>query len=281
MDYDDVYNYPYSSISYIISSHFGFRGPCETMYCACSGGNNAIARAMDHISAGRADVMIVGGVDILHTCIFSIFHSIRALAPEMCQPFDKNRKGMVLGEGAGILIIESLESALRHNRHIYAELSGYGLSFCAHHSLIPDPDVSGLKKSMEIALGDSGLRPDEIDYLSAYGTGMPLNDKLESRAIRCIFEGHVNDLPVSSIKSMIGHAMSASSAIEAISCCLAIEHQKIPPTINLNNPDPECDLCHVPNRAIDRTINNCMNISQGLSGINSTTIFSRCGDVAI
>ncbi|RJQ65556.1 MAG: beta-ketoacyl-[acyl-carrier-protein] synthase family protein [Desulfobacteraceae bacterium] len=271
IDPESIFAYPYTGLSSIVSSEHQIRGPSETIFAACSSGNIAIARACDLIKMDVADIVIAGGVESTSQAVFSHFHELRLLAPELCQPFDKNRKGLVVAEGAGIVVIQSLESALRQGRKIYAEIAGYGMSCDAHHPSSPHPNGAGIASAMIAALSDAQLRPEDIGYISAHGTGTRMNDKIETRAIEQLFENR-DDLLVSSIKSMIGHSMGASSAIEAIACCMVLDDQIVPPTINYYDPDPECDLNYVPNESTEASVNICMNNSLGFGGINASVI---------
>ncbi len=276
IDPESVYQYPWKCVSQTISSTFNFNGHCETIYCACSSGNVAVQRACDLIEMGISDLVIAGGVDIIDWPLFTFFHDTKILAKEMCQPFDKNRKGLVCGEGAGVILVQSLESAEHLGQHIYAEVLGYAQSCDAYHISSPAPDGRGICKSMKMALSDALINPEEIDYLSAHGTGTKANDKIETMAIKEVFGSHAMDLKLSSIKSMIGHSMGAASALETIACCLMIKKHLILPTINYNEPDPNCDLDYVPNTAIEYPVNICMNNSIGFGGINASLILGRC-----
>jgi len=193
------------------------------------------------------------------------------MAPETCAPFDKNRKGMLLGEGAAILILESEESAQRRKRESYARVAGYGLSCDAHHITIPKR--TGVMKAMAKAVKNAGLTPDDIDYISAHGTGTGQNDKEESAAINELFGG--KRVPTSSIKSMLGHTMGAASAIEAVTCCLAIKNGEIPPTINYKTPDPDCDIDCVPNLSRKHAVTAALNNSFAFGGNNSCVVFCK------
>jgi 3-oxoacyl-[acyl-carrier-protein] synthase II len=271
-----LYRYPYSSISQCISKYYGFAGPSETIYCACSSGNSAISRACELIEEGMADIIIAGGVEILNVGIFSTFHGLRSLAQYACKPFDKNRDGIVFGEGAGILLIQSFESARRMNMPIYAEIYGVGESCDAYHASSPDPEGTGLCAAVDMALREANIDIADIDYISAHGTGTKMNDKVETYAIKKMFGTYSERLLISSIKSMIGHSMGASSAIESIVCCLAINEGVVPPTINYTDKDSECDLNYIPNIAQHQDISICMNNSLAFGGSNTSLIIGAC-----
>jgi 3-oxoacyl-[acyl-carrier-protein] synthase II len=195
------------------------------------------------------------------------------VAPEKCQPFDKNRRGMMVAEGAGILIIESLEHAVGRNARIYAEISGYGLSCDAQHMTLPS--VEGVSRCMIQALRETGTGIDEVDYISAHGTGTPANDKTECAAIHEVFGPRARHVPVSSIKSMLGHTMGAASALEAIACALTVKNNVIPPTINYETPDPECDIDCVPNQARKQKVNVALNNSYAFGGNNASLVLRK------
>lgn len=275
VDLKKLFLYPHTSISQTVSAAFEFNGPSETIYCACSSGNAAIARACDLIDMGIVDTVAAGGADIFNISVFSNFDSLRLLSTNCCQPFDKNRDGTVFSEGAGILLIQSLESAQKSGRRIYAEILGYGLSCDAYHSSSADPQGRGIASAMAMALADAKLNPGKINYISAHGTGTKMNDKIETLALKKIFAAHSRKLLVSSIKSLIGHSMGAASAIEAAACCLVLEHQIIPPTINYCEPDPECDLNYVPNKSKEYPVTMCMNNSLAFGGINTSLILGK------
>jgi len=240
---------------------------------ACAAGNYAIGYGFDQLQLGRADVMIVGGADAMSRIAFTGFNRLFAMAPDKCQPFDKNRKGMMVGEGAGMLILEALESALKRKAPIYAEILGYGMSCDAHHMTIPE--VRGVARVMKSALGSTGVKPEEVDYLNAHGTGTVPNDKTESAAIWQVFGDYTPSLAVSSIKSMTAHTMGAASALEAIATVLAVKNDLIPPTINFETKDPECDIDCVPNTARKKKVHIALSNSFAFGGNNSTLILKK------
>ncbi len=247
---------PTHSTPSAVAKEFKLSGPHMMFSTACSAGNYAIGYGFDLIRLGRADSVIAGGSEPLSKVAFTGFNQFSAVAPEKCQPFDKNRKGMMVAEGAGILILESLERALERNATIYAEVLGYGLSCDAGH--MTQPSVEGVSRCMVKAMRDAGIHENDVDYISAHGTGTLANDKTECAAIREVFGGRYREIPVSSIKSMLGHTMGAASALEAIVCSLAVKENIIPPTINYETPDPECDIDCVPNQARRCTVTHCL-----------------------
>lgn len=274
-DINVALTYPPSSITTLLSEDFGFEGPNMVSLNACSSGNHAIAWAYDLLSEGKVDVMLVGGGELIPQTEFTHFHNLKALAPEKCQPFDKNRKGLIIGEGAGIMVMENLDFALKRNADIHAELKGTGMSCDGHHMTAPHPEGTGAIKAMSDALADAGISYKDIDYINAHGTGTPLNDRMETIAIKSIFKERAKGIPVSSVKSMIGHTMGAASAIESVISCLAIKNNAIPPTIHYETPDPECDLDYVPNEGRKLKVNCVLNNSFAFGGNNVTNIFSR------
>ncbi len=240
---------------------------------ACAAGNYAIGYGFDLIKLQRVDIAVVGGIDPFSKVAFTGFNQFKAVAPERCQPFDKNRKGMMVAEGAGVLILEELEHALQRGANIYAEIVGYGLSCDAKH--MTSPSVEGIVQCMKKALKEAGITPQDVDYISAHGTGTPANDRAECAAIKEVFGERYREIPVSSIKSMLGHTMGAASAIEAIACSLAIKHSIIPPTINFETPDPECDIDCVPNKARNHTVTYALNNSYAFGGNNASVVLKR------
>jgi len=262
--------YPGSALSQNISFKFNLKGPSLTIPTACAAGNYSIGYSFDQIRTGNRKIMIAGGSDPFSRITFTGFNRLFATAKERCRPFDKNRDGMVVGEGAGILILENLELALERKAHIYAEILGYGLSCDAFH--MTAPSLEGIKKVMIKALREARITSEDVDYISAHGTGTGPNDKTESRAIKEVFNKRYKEIPVSSIKSMLGHTMGAASAIEAISCCLAITEDAIPPTINYETPDPECDIDCVPNKSRKKQVKIALNNSYAFGGNNACLV---------
>jgi 3-oxoacyl-[acyl-carrier-protein] synthase II len=262
-----------NNISANISIYFKFQGPNYMIPTACAAGNYAIGYGFDLVRKGDLDCAVVGGADAFSKVAFSGFHRIYAMAPEKCQPFDKNRKGMMVGEGAGILFLETIESALRRDATIYAEIGGYGLSCDAFHMTASDPD--GIEKVMMKALKDAQIQKEEVDYISAHGTGTSGNDKNECAAIKKVFKEKYKTISVSSIKSMLGHPMGAASAIEALACCLTVKENIIPPTINYETPDPNCDIDCVPNKAKIKRVSVALNNGFAFGGNNSCLVIRK------
>ncbi len=265
-----------------ISIRYGYKGPNYATVSACASSANAITDAVMLIERGLADVVITGGTESA-ICPMGIgsFNAMRALstrndAPEKAsRPFDADRDGFVMGEGSGTLILESLEHALNRGAKIYAEVAGFGLTADAYHITAPAPNGEGAARSMSMALKDAGLLPEDIDYINAHGTSTKENDKNETQAIKTVFGEHAYKLAVNSTKSMIGHLLGAAGAVEAIATILSITTGKIHPTINYENPDPECDLFYVPNKAIDREVKAAISNSFGFGGHNVSIVFKK------
>lgn len=264
---------PTHSTPAAIAASFGLRGPNMMFSTACAAGNYAVGYGFDLIRQGRADVIFAGGADPLSKVAFTGFNQFSAVDPEKCRPFDKSRKGMIPAEGAGILVLESLNNALKRNARIYAEVMGYGLSCDAHH--MTNASVEGLSQCMKKAIQDAGITYNEIDYISAHGTGTIANDKNECAAIRSVFGPRYSEIPVSSIKSMLGHTMGAASALEAIACSLVVKNDMLPPTINYETPDPYCDIDCVPNAARTHPVNIALNNAYAFGGNNASTVFKK------
>lgn len=265
-----------------VSIRFGVKGPISCPTTACSSGTNAVGDAMRIINGGYADVMIAGGTDAAITPLgIGGFNAMRAISvrndePEKAsRPFDKERDGFVIGEGSGILILEELTSAVRRGARIYAEVVGYGSTSDAYHMAIPPPGHEGAARCMSAALKDARLKPAEIDYINAHGTSTPPNDLYETQAIKKVFGKHALNLAVSSTKSMTGHLLGAAGAVEAIISAMSIYKGIIPPTINLDNPDPDCDLDYVPHKARKKNIDTAMSNTFGFGGVNAVLIFRK------
>jgi 3-oxoacyl-[acyl-carrier-protein] synthase II len=256
-----------------VAIHFKAKGQNYLFPTACASGNYAIGYGFDLVRNGTLNYVLAGGVDAFSYIAFAGFQRIYAMASEKCRPFDKNRKGMMLGEGAGILLLERLDLALKRKANIYAEILGYGLSCDAYHPTAPEP--GGIAKAMEKALKETELTYQDVDYISAHGTGTPLNDKVECQAIKKVFRERYRDIPVSSIKSMLGHSMGAASAIEAIACCLTVKEDIIPPTINFETYDPECDIDCVPNTAREKVVNIALNNGFAFGGNNACVVIRK------
>jgi len=267
--------YPCHKIPAQVAAELGVSGFNMMIPAACAAGNYAVAQAYDTLRAGRADMMLAGGADSFSRITYTGFARLGAIAPGRCQPFDSERQGMVPGEGAAMLVLEPLEAAQKRGAVIYAEVAGYGLSCDAHHMTAAHPEGDGAARAMEQALRTSGIQPSEVGYISAHGTGTPTNDKLETIALEKVFGKRAGGIPVSSIKSMLGHTMGAASAIEAAVCSLAVHTGRIPPTVNFENPDPECDLDCVPNVAREVPVEIAMNNAYAFGGNNASVLFRR------
>lgn len=265
---------PASHIPGQVAAEFGFGGPNSLVPTACAAGNYAIGHGYDMIRQGRARAMVVGGVDPYSQVAFTGFHKLACMASDVPRPFAADRPGMMVGEGAGVLVLETLESAQKRGAPIYAEVLGYGLSCDAHHMTAPHPEGRGAVDAMTRALQASGLAPETVGYVSAHGTGTATNDRIETQAIKQVF-GEATRVPVSSIKSMLGHTMGAASALEAIACVLAIRDGMVPPTANLNAPDPECDLDCVPNTAREARVDVALSNAYAFGGNNAALLVGR------
>lgn len=266
----------------MLAIRIGARGPNMAIATACASGNNAIGEAVDIIRRGSADAMIAGASEAaLVPVAMAGMNVMTALStrnedPQTAsRPFDKDRDGFLMGEGAGILIIESLESARARGANILAEISGYGTTDDAHHISAPAENGAGAAISMKLALEDAGLGIEDIDYINAHGTSTQLNDKSETAAIKTVFGEQAYQIPISSTKSMTGHLLGASGAVEATFCVMAMRDEILPPTINYQTPDPECDLDYVPNQARKASPKHVMSNSFGFGGHNATLVFSR------
>jgi 3-oxoacyl-[acyl-carrier-protein] synthase II len=253
----------------------GLGGPVLLAQSACSSGNAAVALAYDLVASGAVDAMLAGGADTFTRSIFCGFERMNALSRGVCRPFDRNRDGVSFGEGAAMIVLESVEHARRRGARVHGEIAGYGLASDAHHITAPDPSGDGCRRAIEQALATSGIAPGEVDYVSAHGTGTPYNDAGEARALVAALGEHARRVPTSSIKSMIGHTNGAASAIETVACLLAIRHQQVPPTANVVEPDPELGIDCVPARGRDVRVNTCLNLSAGFGGSNVAVVIRR------
>jgi 3-oxoacyl-[acyl-carrier-protein] synthase II len=262
-----------------LAIELGIRGPNYAVVSACATGSHTIGEGAELIRHGQADAMLVGGTEAcIHPLILAGFTSMRGLAAgngdptKASRPFDATREGFVMSEGAGVLFLEELDVAKERGAHIYAEVLGYGASNDAYHMAAPDPESVGVVEMMRQALERAGVAPEDVDYINAHGTSTPLGDAAETKAIKEVFGEHAYELAVSSTKSVMGHTFGAAGAVEAIMCALAIRDQKIPPTINYENPDPECDLDYVPNEARDAKVRVALSNAMGLGGHNGCVL---------
>lgn len=266
----------------LVSMRFGAKGPNAAVITACATGNHAIGDAFKIIQRGDADVMIAGGSEaIIIPLTIAGFCAMKAMSTrngeptKASRPFEADRDGFVCGEGGGILVVESLEHAVRRDARIYAEVVGYGMTGDAHHMTAPDPEGDGAARAMQAALRDAGLEGPEVGYINAHGTSTPYNDKFETLAIRRVFGDHARRLAVSSTKSMTGHLLGAAGGIEAIATVLAMHHGILPPTINYETPDPDCDLDYIPNQPRKQDVEVALSNAFGFGGTNATLAFRK------
>jgi 3-oxoacyl-[acyl-carrier-protein] synthase II len=265
-----------------ISMRFGARGPNSCVTTACAAGTHAIGDSFKIIQRGDADAMIAGGSESAITPLtIAGFANMKALSSrndspqKASRPFDVERDGFVIAEGAGIIVLEELEVALARRAKIYAEVIGYGMTADAYHMTAPDPEGRGVVNCMRVALRDAGIAPEAVNYINAHGTSTPYNDKHESSAIKYVFGEHVHQLTVSSTKSMTGHLLGAAGGVEAAFCALALSEGIVPPTINYEHPDPECDLDYVPNHARHIDLENVISNSFGFGGTNACIVLKK------
>lgn len=269
----------------LISIYHGAKGPNLSVQTACAAGTHAIGQAFHMLRDGMVDIMITGGVESVITplCVAG-FNAMRALStrneePEKAsRPFDRDRDGFVLGEGAAVLLLEELNMARERGAKIYAEVIGFGASGDAFHMAAPAPEGEGAARCMQAALDDAEIPPETVDYINAHGTSTDLNDKFETQAIKTVFQGHADKLAISSTKSMTGHLLGAAGGIEAAYTALAIDRQIAPPTINYENADPDCDLDYVPNQARPMKVDIALSNSFGFGGTNGTLVLRKCED---
>ncbi|MDP3058175.1 MAG: beta-ketoacyl-ACP synthase II, partial [bacterium] len=265
-----------------VAISFGLKGPSSDIVTACASGAQAVGDAARLIERGNCDIVLAGGAEASVTPLaLAGFNAARALStrndsPQTAsRPFDKERDGFVMGEGAGVLVLESLDHALARGAHIYAEVKGYAATNDAYHITAPDPEARGAIRCMQQALKDAKLAPEDIDYINAHGTSTDLNDKLETKAIKEVFGKHAYNLCLSSTKSMTGHLLGAAGAVELIATALTIDSGKVHPTMNLINPDPECDLDYVPNVARERVVRAALKNSFGFGGHNCCVVLTK------
>jgi 3-oxoacyl-[acyl-carrier-protein] synthase II len=250
-------------------------GPANLILTACAAGNYALAHGASLLRSGTSDIVLAGGSDPISRIAYTGFNSMMAIAPERCQPFDRNRKGLVPGEGCAILVMEREPFARKRGARIYGELAGYGISNDAHHMTSPHPEACGAIRAMTRALNCASIVPAQVDYISAHGTGTTANDKIETLAVKQVFGDTVRRTPISSIKSMLGHTMGAASTLEAVACLLAIERGIVPPTIHYEERDPECDLDYVPNQARAHQVDVALSNAYAIGGHCSSIVLRR------
>ena len=269
----------------MISIHFGAKGPNLSHATACAAGAHAVGDSFKMVQYGMADAMITGGTEaVVSKTAVAGFNAMKALSTrndepqKASRPFDRDRDGFVIGEGCGILILESLDFALERGATIHAEMAGFGLTGDGYHITSPCPDGDGAVRCMQTALDDAGMTPDQVDYINAHGTSTELNDLYETRAVKAVFKDHAYNLAMSSTKSMTGHLLGGAGGIETVFSALSVNRDVIPPTINYENPADECDLDYVPNEARQRTVNAAMTNSFGFGGTNATLILKKYTD---
>jgi 3-oxoacyl-[acyl-carrier-protein] synthase II len=262
--------------------HTGAKGPNSCPVTACAAGSNAVGDAFRLVQGGYAKVAICGGTEAAITPLsVAGFASARALSTRnddptrACRPFDRDRDGFVMGEGTGILLLEELEHALDRGAKIYAEIVGYGMTCDAYHITSPVPGGTGATRAMELAMADGGIAPEQVSYINAHGTSTPANDKTETLAIKKALGDRAAEVAISSTKSMTGHLLGGSGGIEAVATVMAIANDRVPPTINLENPDPECDLDYIPHQSRAQTVNVALSNSFGFGGHNVTLAFKK------
>jgi 3-oxoacyl-[acyl-carrier-protein] synthase II len=268
-------NAPVSTTADHLALQFGCYGPRLTVSTACSSGNNALGFAADWIRSGRADVVLCGGVDSLCRMTFSGFNVLQAIDTVPCRPFDRERAGLTLGEGAAMFVFESAERARARGAEPLAEFVGYAASADASHMTQPRSDGASALQAARAALAAAGVHPEEVDYVNAHGTGTPLNDAIETKILKAVLGERAYRVPVSSTKAATGHCLAAAGAVEALACVIALRHGFVPPTLHLENPDPECDLDYVPNAARERALRTVMSNSYGFGGNNTTIVLRR------
>jgi len=266
---------PFHVMARHIADTYSLQGPAITVTIACASGSAAVAHGADLIKYGLADVVLAGGSDTISDFTFSGFSSLRAMTTDEIRPFDRHRKGLALGEGAALMVLESLSNAQRRQAKIYAKVSGYGLYNDAYHSAAPDPKGRGMAKSIQRALTMASLSPQDIQYVNAHGTATQQNDVMEGKALHKVFGEHIKILPVSATKSMIGHTLGAAGAVEMVAALLAMEHHFIPPTINSIEPDPILDLDIVPNQARTANLRRILTCNAGFAGHNSAVVLEK------
>jgi len=268
-------SYSLATTTDLIAIESGLRGPRTTTATVCSSSSASIGVAYDMIQMGLADVMVTGGSDSLCEVSFSGFNSLKLIDPLNCKPFDKRRQGLIIGEGAGILILEELEHALERKASIHAEFLGYGICADAYHLTAPEPNGEGVERVIRVALGHAGVSEKEVDAINAHGTATPFNDIAESRGIKRVFGERAKEIPISGIKSMVGHCLGSAGGIEAVATVLTLETGMIPPTIHYEVPDPLCDLDYTPNHSIKKDVRVAISNSFAFGGNNCCLVFGK------
>lgn len=271
-------DFPPYSVNDRIAVKYNIRGPNMVISTACAAGTHSLGFASDLIKFGKADIIIAGGYDTMAQLTFTGFGILSVLSKDKIRPFDKNRNGTILGEGAGILILEEYEHAVQREARIYCEIAGHGMSSDAFHMTAPDKEGMGAARAIKQALSESGISPGDIDYINAHGTGTKHNDLAETLAIKKVFCEHAYKIPVSSIKSMIGHTLGAAGSIEAVATILSMKKNFIPPTINYETPDPSCDLDFVPNNGRKKEISYALSNSFGFGGNNGSLLIKKIAE---
>jgi 3-oxoacyl-[acyl-carrier-protein] synthase II len=268
-------SYSLATTTDLIAIESGLKGPRTTTATVCSSSSVSIGVAYEMIQMGLADVMVSGGSDSLCEVSFSGFNSLKLVDPESCKPFDKRRQGLVIGEGAGILILEELEHAIKRNAPIHSEFLGYGICADAYHLTSPEPNGEGVERVIRIALAHAGVSPEEVDTINAHGTATPFNDIAETRGIKKVFGERAKEIPISGIKSMVGHCLGSAGGIEAVATVLTLEDGIIPPTIHYEVPDPLCDLYYMPNQSIRKDVRIAISNSFAFGGNNACLVFGK------
>jgi 3-oxoacyl-[acyl-carrier-protein] synthase II len=270
-----VLNHLPDSITDRVAQRFGLQGIKSTITTACSSSANALGYAFDAIKAGLADVVVTGGSDVLARLTYGGFNSLRSVDPDPCRPFDRQRRGLSIGEAAGLLVLEEAGHARRRGAPVVAEFRGYGVTSDAYHMTAPDPSGAAGGRTISAALHNAGVNADDVDYVNAHGTATPQNDSAETAALKAALGERARRIPISSIKSMLGHCLCASGAIEAVATALTVRDGKVPPTIHYENPDPACDLDYVPNAARDHEVRVALSNSFAFGGNSSVVVLAR------
>jgi 3-oxoacyl-(acyl-carrier-protein) synthase len=271
----DAVRFPVWATAQVVAEEFRLRGPRLTVSTACTSSATALALAADMIRNGRCPIVLAGGSDSLCRTTFAGFNALQALDAEPCRPFDRDRHGLTLGEGAAVLVLEDADHARARGASPWAELVGAGLTTDAYHMTAPRPDGAAAIAAFHAALAASGTPPEAVDYINAHGTGTPANDAVETRVIKAVLGAHAHRVPISSTKSMVGHCLGSAGAIEALTSVLALRHDLVPPTLRLEQPDPQCDLDYVPGVARRRALGTVVSNSHGFGGSNSSLVFAR------